>query len=145
MDTEQKKESGKRKVLLNREAFDRVVRWVDQIKEQRKGAKVNPSDMVEFILQSHSEDLSGNEVRDFQDRYVSEIDLARWAVKELMAASARGEKLTLTELLATQRPKGHERKREPNHGAAPTDQLSLMDRMGDGTAKKPPSKVGGDA
>ena len=114
MDTElkKKKESGKRKVLLSREAFDRVTRWVSQIKEQRKGAKVNPSDMVEFILQSHSDDLSGNEVREFQDRYVSEIDLARWAVKELMAASARGQKLTLAELLAA-KPKAPSEKRLP--------------------------------
>lgn len=89
------------RVSLGSEAVKRITHWEDQIKQNRKGVRIKPSDIVEFVILSHSEDLSSIQIRDFQDRFVSEVELAKWAIKELTAAEKRGDKISLSDLLAT--------------------------------------------
>ena len=100
-----KREATKSRINLKRNAFERVSRWAEQIKGSRKGVKVRASDLVEYVLMSHSEELANAEVKEYQERYTSDVDLAKWLVKELTAAEKRGEKLSISDLVASSKPR----------------------------------------
>ncbi|MBI4403619.1 MAG: hypothetical protein HY537_05635 [Deltaproteobacteria bacterium] len=112
-----KKQTNHFRVNLKKEVFDRISHWAEQIKGQRNGVKIRPSDLVEYILESHSAELTPAEIEQYKERYTNEIDLAKWLVKELSAAQKRGQKLSIAELIRTSCPKQSSKKRKEKQRA----------------------------
>ncbi len=96
--TVQKKPKANRYVL-SAEAFGRVNHWMDQIKGQRQSLKIKPGDVIEFVLMNRSLEFDSNEIQAYMEKNISEVDLAKWIVKELKSAEKRGQKLNLADLI----------------------------------------------
>jgi hypothetical protein len=94
-----KKREPQFKISLKSEAMSCIDHWVEQLTDGRSGAKIKASDVVEYVIVSQAKQLTETQVREFQSRYVREIDVAKWAMKQLRAAEERGEQLTLIDIL----------------------------------------------
>lgn len=109
--TGKKKLAERYRVNLTKDAFSRVVRWADQIKERLPTAKIKSSEVADYILQLHSEELSNSEIQEFRETHVSEIDLAKWAIKQIQDAKIHGQSLSLEDVLGAYRNKNQKRER----------------------------------
>ncbi len=96
--TTQKKPKANR-FALSVEAFGRVNHWMDQIKGQRQSLKIKPGDVIEFVLMNRGLEFDSNEIQAYMNKNISEVDLAKWLVKELKSAEKRGQKLSLADLI----------------------------------------------
>ncbi|MBI3556562.1 MAG: hypothetical protein HY074_09890 [Deltaproteobacteria bacterium] len=52
---------------------------------------------------SHAADLSAQETKQIEAEFFDELKFAEWAVKELKAAQARGERVSLADIVACSR------------------------------------------
>jgi hypothetical protein len=88
------------RIHLTKEALDRVTHWSDQISQQLKGSKVTRSAIVEWLVIVRPSELSESEISELQSKHFDEVKFAAWALKELKAAKARGEALSMSDLLS---------------------------------------------
>ncbi len=74
---------------------------------------------------SHTINLSESELNELEAKYFDEVKFAQWAVDELKAARARGDSVTLSELLSNapkkpptpkRKPQTHRKRRELEEG-----------------------------
>lgn len=123
-----KRDANQLRIVLKKETIARVNRWANQIGQQKKGIKIRVNDLVEYVLMSHPEELTETEMKEYQDRYTSDVDFAKWLVKELTAAEGRGEKLKLSDLIATTtsappaKKKGRKKRNAPSQEAPISDE-----------------------
>lgn len=101
--------------VLSAEAFGRVSHWMDQIKGQRQSLKIKPGDVIEFVLMSRGLEFGANEIQAYMAKNISEVDLAKWLVKELKSAEKRGQKLNLADLIG---PVQNLSKSEPDNASS---------------------------
>lgn len=113
----QKKPKANRYVLST-QAFGRVNHWMDQIKGRRQTLKIKPADVIEFVLMNRSLEFDSNEIQAYMEKNISEVDLAKWLVKELKSAEKRGQKLNLADLIG---PVQNLSKSEPNNASSLSD------------------------
>ncbi len=98
-ETKTEKGMGKNRVSLSDECYERLQNWEEQITGRCKGMRIKLSDLVEWCLLSRPEQLMGNELVDLQDKYLDDVSLATWALRELKKARSAGENVSLEQVL----------------------------------------------
>lgn len=91
----EKKQKHPDRITLPPNALEKLGRWIDFLHNKSAGIKVTRSDLVTWLINSHSENLSTSEVSDLEGKFFDNLKYAKWAVKEIMEARARGEILNL--------------------------------------------------
>ena len=87
------------RVTLAPEALWRVSKWLDETRGQIKGSKISRSDLVSFLIMSHSPCLSEGELKELEGEYFDEVRFAAWALGQLKDAKAQGKTVSLNEIL----------------------------------------------
>lgn len=87
------------RIAVKSDALARLNGWLEQLSGQYPGIRVSRSELVEWLIRRHSDELSPEERSSIKDQYFDEIQLALWAVKALKAARAGGQILTLSEVI----------------------------------------------
>lgn len=90
-----KKQKHPDRITLPPSALEKLGRWIDLLQNKSAGIKVTRSDLVTWLINSHSENLSTSEISDLEGKFFDNLKYAKWAVKEIMEARARGEVLNL--------------------------------------------------
>lgn len=104
------------RITLDVSAMERVTAWMDDLASLLKGSTVNRTELVNWLINHHDRELSAQEVRGLEQAFFDEVKFAEWAVTELKAAQARGESVTLSEIIAKHRPARVERSRSDERG-----------------------------
>jgi len=87
------------KITLTNESLDKTQKWITQIIGDQRGVKIRPQEIVNWIIQKHSDTLSESEINQYCDKNIDQIEVAQWALNELKTALRRGEKLSLRDLI----------------------------------------------
>jgi len=91
------------RVWIGADALNRLSGWIAEVNSKLQGVAITRSDLVNFIVLSHAEALSATELKEIEARYFDPIKHAQWARAELEAALARGEKVTLVDIVLNNR------------------------------------------
>ena len=101
----QEKQAQRNRINLLNETNERLDRWVEQINANLKGVLVKRSDLVNWLVTSHKEDLNSKELKLITKKYFSENAFTIWALKTAKEAQSRGAPTALSELMKM-RPDG---------------------------------------
>lgn len=91
------------RVWIKANALNRLNHWVNEATERLRGVKLSRTDLVNFLILSHPEALSTQEMKEIEMRYFDPVKQGEWALGELRAARARGEQVTLEDILVGQK------------------------------------------
>ncbi len=92
------------RIWINADALNRLTQWTTEVGGRLPGIKLTRSDLANFLVLSHAEALTAGELKELEARYFDPIKVGEWALEELKAAVARGEAVTIEDILATRRP-----------------------------------------
>ncbi len=91
------------RVALTQEAATRLDSWIFQLSEAFHGIKIKRNDVVEWLIRSKAPILSDDEMKGLRQEHYSEVDLANWVLRQLKEAKAKGENLSLEEVVQRQK------------------------------------------
>jgi hypothetical protein len=103
-----KKNANTERISLTPEAAARIDTWIGELQSSFRGIKLRRKSLVEWLIQSHSPELSNAEKKIIKNLFFDEVSHAQWLVRELRAAKGRGELTKISDLL------GSPRKLQPN-------------------------------
>lgn len=114
------------RISLSPASLAKLSLWIDQVHSQIRGVKLTRSQVVEWLIGSHEERLSANEIKKLEREHFDELKFAEWALRELKAARARGESISLSDLIASPKPTRPEKPTnlDPNSSSKSADQKS---------------------
>ncbi len=87
------------RIKISAEALSKLSKWNETISTLLRGVKLTRSDLVNFLIMNHDEQLSARELRSLEELFFDEVKFAQWAVEELKAAKLRGESVTLADVI----------------------------------------------
>lgn len=87
------------RVALNTDSVTKLSLWVEQLKSKRRGVVVNRKDLVNWLIGSHTNELSQAEEDELSALFYDELKALTEATVEMRAARLRGENPTLEELM----------------------------------------------
>ncbi len=87
------------RMTLDEQAFRRIEKWSDQLREHLKGSRFTKNDMVNEIIKRHPEELTAIEVREIGKAYFDPARTLLWAAKQVKEAQKEGRELNLAELI----------------------------------------------
>ncbi len=87
------------RVSLTPEALTRLSEWATELEAVMKGSRVTKNDLVNFLVLSHSAQLSDPEIDQLKSQHFDEVRFAEWALRQLKIAKAEGKSLSLTEIM----------------------------------------------
>lgn len=96
---EKKKRIHADRIVVAQQSLEILKEWKDQITKEVKGLKVSIADLLNWLIQKQSKVLSPQQVRELSALFFDEVKFAEWVTRELKAAKARGEVLTLQDLV----------------------------------------------
>ena len=88
------------RVTISQEAGGRLDSWISELHTSINGIKLSKSDLVDWLIKSHSETLMPREVSSIKDRFFDDVAFAEWALHTLKEAKSRGDKLSLSDLFS---------------------------------------------
>ncbi|MGZ3783867.1 MAG: hypothetical protein ACXWR0_04995 [Bdellovibrio sp.] len=100
MDAVTRKQKHPDRVTLAPDALNKLSQWVDQLYKKNPGVKATRSDLVAWLIEVHAEDLSLSELNSLEEKFFDSVKYAKWAVKAIIEAKARGEVLNLKLIVA---------------------------------------------
>ncbi|MGE0526785.1 MAG: hypothetical protein AB7G93_00970 [Bdellovibrionales bacterium] len=97
------KENKKRKrhfdrVTLDEATLERLDTWIKQVEAVKPGVSLARKDVLNWMIKSLPERLTGAQEKVLADTFYSELRYIQFAAREIKAAAARGERLTLKDL-----------------------------------------------
>ncbi len=87
------------RVVLSNEATDLLDCWIQQMESFCPGIQLKRQGLVSWLVCNRDKQLSPSEMKAIKESLYDDIELATWVLKELKAAKARDEKLSLEDLL----------------------------------------------
>jgi hypothetical protein len=90
------------RIVLNEGNAKHLQEWVGQLREACPGIRVKKQDVVNWLISEKGSRLTPGDLKALKDRFFDDVALAEWALRQLRAAKARSEPLTLADLV--QRP-----------------------------------------
>ena len=87
------------RVTLSAEAQSRISNWMTSVQERLKGNRINKSDLVNFLVISHSSDLAEEELDGLRSQYFDEVQFAEWALRQIKEMKALGKTVSLAEIV----------------------------------------------
>ncbi len=91
------------RISLKAEALARVERWITQAEQRYKAIRISRTELVNFLILHRAAELSEEEARLLGEAHYDEVKFATWALKALKDAHARGEKVSLDDLIRKHR------------------------------------------
>lgn len=91
------------RLTVSPETLERLNGWVADLEERLKGISITRNQLVQWLIMSHEAALSAPELRQIEDEFFDELKFAEWAIKELKTAQARGERVSLADIVARSR------------------------------------------
>ena len=92
------------RITLQPKAKEKTERWLEQATHSIRGLNLSKSDLVNWLVESHADELSPEMLTRLRDAYFDEVKFTAWALGQLKEARERGESLTLSELLSVAQP-----------------------------------------
>lgn len=87
------------RVSLDEASAAKLDLWLEQVLQKVPGIKIGRSELVRWLVNSHSESLSDDELLQVKSSYFDEMEFALWMVRQLKESRARGERLSISELI----------------------------------------------
>lgn len=119
------------RIKISPEALTKLGKWNDEISRRLRGVKLTRSDLVNFLILNHEEQLSSRELGALEKEFFDEVKFAQWAVEELKSARSKGEQVTLAEIISTRRatnseahPSSRPKRNSKKNQQAPSEQLN---------------------
>ena len=88
------------RITVGAEALGRLNQFLDQTSRCLRGIKLTRNELVNFLILNHPDAFSGAELKELEYRYFDEVKFAQWALGELKSAKARGETITLADIIS---------------------------------------------
>lgn len=112
------KENKKRKrhfdrVTLDSPTLERLDSWIKQVEAVKPGVTLARKDILNWLIMSLPAKLTVTQEKALADEFYSELRYIHYAAREIKAAAARGERLTLKELESRGLPPRESRTRRP--------------------------------
>lgn len=120
--TKKKQTSRRDRVTLDPVAVTRLNSWITDIQSELKGVQISRSDLVNFLISNHCENLTANEIHLLKKAHFDEADFAEWALKEFRKAKDRGENPSLADILKPVFPVASPRPRKTRGSNKPVQQ-----------------------
>ena len=92
------------RIALTKESVAKVKAWLMQIGADLRGVRVSKNEFVNWVICNQADALTAQEMTKLEAEFFDELRFAEWALRELKAAKARGEKITLQTLMSESRP-----------------------------------------
>jgi hypothetical protein len=116
------------RVTLGEGALARVNGWLDQVRSELRGIRLSRNDLVEYAILSQPEELPASSVAELKASRFDEVAFAAWALRELKAARAKGEKLTLAGIVSgAHAPRARRVKRSREKAQAESQAKAFVD------------------
>lgn len=91
------------RLTVSPKALERLNGWVADLEGQLKGINLTRNQLVQWLILSHADSLSAQELKQIEAEFFDELKFAEWAVRELKAAQARGERIGLADIVVQSR------------------------------------------
>lgn len=88
------------RVTLSPESLARLAQWIGETQNQFKGTRITKTDLVDFLILSHSAHLSERELEQLQIQHFDEVRFASWALGQLKEARAQGKAVCLSDIIS---------------------------------------------
>lgn len=98
------------RVTLSQSSLERVDTWMSQIMSQSHGVSATRKDLVNWLILSRPVELTESEQSELRSQFFSEVRFLQQAIKDLKAARARGDGLTLQQIIGQQSAMGKAKK-----------------------------------
>lgn len=95
MDATVKKIKHSDRITLSPHVLEKLCKWGAQLNSKNPGVSATRSDLVAWLIETHSGELSSSELAVLQEKFFDSVKYAKWAVKAVIEAKARGEVLSL--------------------------------------------------
>jgi len=89
------------RVSLTPESLARLSSWILEAEGHLKGSRLTKSDLVNFLIKSHSASLSERELEQLEREHFDEVRFAAWALRQIKEARAQGKELSLADVVNT--------------------------------------------
>ena len=86
------------RMVIHPETADRLDRWMEDLSTRFKGLRISRTDLANHLLMARAAALSPEEAETIRNQYFDEVSFAAWVLKEVRAAKARGQSISITEL-----------------------------------------------
>jgi hypothetical protein len=91
------------RLTLSPEALERLNAWSAELEGRLRGVTLTRGQLVHWLICSHEAMLTTQEVRQLEEAHFDEVKFAEWALRELKAAQARGETISIAEIIGQNR------------------------------------------
>ena len=98
------------RVTLTPASLTRLAEWAKELEGHMKGSRVTKSDLVNFLVLSHSAQLSEREIEKLKTEHFDEVRFAEWALRQLKTAKAQGKALSLADIVKVDKEIGQKAK-----------------------------------
>ncbi len=87
------------RVSLSPDSLNRLAGWTIDAEGHLKGSRLTKSDLVNFLIKSHSASLSERELEELERDHFDEVRFAAWALRQIKEARAQGKDLSLADVV----------------------------------------------
>lgn len=87
------------RAVLSEDSVRKIESWLIQVTNVCPGIRLKRQDLVNWLVTEKGEQLSPSDLKSVKDRFYDEIELAQWALSQLIAAKIRNERVSLNELI----------------------------------------------
>ena len=88
------------RVTLSQVSLSKISGWIDQAVSESNGMTVSKSNLVEWLIESHSETLTIGECKKIREKFSDELKFHEWAIREFKKQKAQGLEASFFEFLA---------------------------------------------
>lgn len=86
------------RITLDAKTLELVDAWISQVKAFKSGVDLSRKDLLNWLVQSLPERLSGSQEKEIAMKHYNELRFLQYASRRIREAQARGEQLTLKDL-----------------------------------------------
>jgi hypothetical protein len=86
------------RIVLHPQTAERLNGWLEDLSTRFKGLRLSRTDLANHLLMSRAAVLAPEEAETIRNQYFDEVSFAAWVLKEVRAAKARGQSVSITEL-----------------------------------------------
>jgi len=104
------------RVTLPPELLSKLDAWMKHITDRHRGVRLTRNNMIEWLISSYPNELPSVDIKTIAERFYDEERFLKDAIRELRLKKARGENVSLAEILAKGGP---QKVPNPNRAAKP--------------------------
>ncbi len=90
------------RISISNAATEKLMGWIEQANAKKQALNLSPKSMVNWLLESAPDELTNAQLKDLAERFYDEVKFLQTALMQMKQAKARGEKLSLDDLMHAQ-------------------------------------------